>query len=167
MTSDPREIRKILPIGIPSALALLAFGYLLTFHILVPTLAALNSPPPVLRIYAGALLGPFILPLALMLLVVPPMKAVPVFESFTKKTEKPFNWLVLANAAALVLVLATSTFLQHRFMPRLGYAECTELQGNPSFWFTDWAKSPEFCVAGKTPEWVNGRQRQSGAFPAN
>jgi hypothetical protein len=54
----------------------------------------------------------------------------------------------------LALVLTTSTFLQNHFMPRLGYSQCTELQGNPTLWFTDWVKHPAWCVSGKTLEWV-------------
>ena len=161
MISDPREIRKILPIGVPSALAVLAMSYLLTFHVLVPTVGDLQSQSQMIRIYAGAVLGPFIAPLALMMLVVVPMKAVPIFETFTKKTEKPFNLLVLINGIVLVLVLTTSTFLQNHYMLQLGYSRCDLLQGNPTMWFSDWVKNPDWCVQGKTREWVNEQAKLS------
>lgn len=155
MVSDPREIRKILFIGVPSSLTVLAMSCLLTFHILIPTVGDLQSQPPMIRIYAGAVLGPFIAPLALMMLVVVPMKAVPIFETFTKKTEKPFNLLILINGIVLVLVLTTSTVLQNHYMPQLGYSRCDLLQGNPALWFSDWVKNPDWCVQGKTREWID------------
>lgn len=155
MISDPREIRKVLPIGLPSAVVVLAMSYLLTFQVLVPMVFDLQSQSPMIRIYAGAVIGPFIAPLALMMLIVVPMKAVPIFETFTKKTEKPFNVLVLINGIVLMLVLTTSTFLQSHYMPKLGYTHCDLLQGNPTLWSTDWVKNPDWCVKGKTREWVN------------
>jgi hypothetical protein len=40
-------------------------------------------------------------------------------------------------------------------MPKLGYTRCNILEDHPTIYFTDWVKNPDWCVRGKSREWVN------------
>lgn len=61
--------------------------------------------------------------------------------------------------ALLMTVLTMSTLIQDQVMPKLGYSNCALLQGNPTLWFTDWIKNPEWCVHGKDRQWVHGQAK--------
>jgi hypothetical protein len=39
-------------------------------------------------------------------------------------------------------------------MPNLGYSLCNILKGHPNIHFTDWVKNPDWCVRGKSREWI-------------
>ncbi|WP_280190302.1 hypothetical protein [Delftia sp. PS-11] len=44
-------------------------------------------------------------------------------------------------------------------MPKLGYTRCNILEGHPNMYFTDWVKNPDWCVRGKSREWVREQAR--------
>jgi hypothetical protein len=67
--------------------------------------------------------------------------------------------LTLQSIGSLVLMLVLVPaigLLPYRYMPELGYTMCKISpdkwgRGGPSFW----VKNPDWCVKGKTREWVN------------
>ncbi|SDC78375.1 hypothetical protein SAMN05192589_103216 [Paracidovorax valerianellae] len=86
------------------------------------------------------------------------MRAIPTSDSGIKKFERFLTYTVLLNTLVLVLIPVTSV-AQRFYMPSVGYSMCSELQGNPTMWFTDWVRDPAWCVKGKSLEWVNEQRR--------
>ena len=64
----------------------------------------------------------------------------------------------LGISSALVSLIFI-TPLQYYAMPKLGYTRCNILEGHPTIYFTDWVKKPEWCVRGKSREWVMEQAR--------
>ncbi|WP_415267635.1 hypothetical protein [Acidovorax sacchari] len=159
--SELAHIRKILPFGIPVMLMLLGVSSYFTFWSIPELFGDLSQPAPVVRIWPGVMLAPAMLPLALLTLIILPMKAVPLGEQLVAKGARLVNILVVVNLAALLLVAFASTVLQNHYLPRLGYAKCQELKGQPSLWFNDWVRDSAWCVQGKSLEWVKEQARLS------
>jgi len=82
------------------------------------------------------------------------MRAIPCDERISKKFEYALAITVVISLVVVVLIPVTSV-AQRSYMPSLGYSLCSELQGNPTMWFTDWVRDPAWCVKGKSLEWVN------------
>ncbi|WP_192811277.1 MULTISPECIES: hypothetical protein [Paracidovorax] len=114
----------------------------------------LNQSAPVIRIWPGIMLAPTMLPLGFLTLFVLTMKAMSLGERMIAKGTRLIDILVVINFATLLLLSFTSTLLQNHYLPRLGYAKCQELKGQPSPWFSDWVRDPAWCVKGKSLEWI-------------
>jgi len=112
------------------------------------------------RIAPAAQLALFVAIFCLLSIVVGGMRAVPCREALIKRFERAFNIAAFAGIAAIMLIPVTS-IAQRFYMPSIGYAMCSELQGNPTMWFTDWVRDPTWCVKGKSLEWVNEKARTS------
>jgi len=168
MTANAAElarIRKILPLGIPVSMMLFALAWFFTFALIPELVHELQMTAPVVRIWPGITLGPTLLPLALMMIVIPPMKAIPIGKAFTDRAATWINVLLVINFLAMLLMLTTSAFLQGYFMPKKGYTRCTELKDNSYIWFSDWVRDPAWCVKGKSLEWVNEQARNAESHP--
>ncbi len=61
----------------------------------------------------------------------------------------------------MITCLLVITPLQYYAMPKLGYTRCNILEDHPTIYFTDWVKNPDWCVRGKSREWVNEQSRLS------
>jgi hypothetical protein len=70
------------------------------------------------------------------------------------KVEVPLAWLCIITLIAIPIISIAGAFLQHWLFPKYGYSYCNLLSGNPTVWFNDWVKNPEWCVRGKTHDWV-------------
>lgn len=66
---------------------------------------------------------------------------------------------VVTGGGIMLFCLLVVTPLQYYAMPRLGYTRCNILEGHPNIYFTDWVKTPEWCVRGKSREWVKEQAR--------
>ena len=145
----------------PITVASLVLIWIAMHEVLFKTLQDFRALAPAIRIYPGAVLGPFTIAVAVILIVAVPMKAIPVWKSFTDRMGSVLNVIALLGGIALIVVMPAISVSQHYFTPHFGYSQCTELQGNPTMWFTDWVRNPAWCVSGKTREWVaeQGRQR--------
>lgn len=152
--NDIKQIRKLLVWGIPLYIGLIIGSALMVAYILVPTVAAIAVRAPAVRIAPGAQLAPFIALFCLLGIVVGVMRAIPCSDRLIKKFEFAANAAVVASGIALLLVPVTSV-VQRFYMPSLGYSVCSELQGNPTMWFTDWVRDSAWCVKGKSLDWVN------------
>lgn len=51
------------------------------------------------------------------------------------------------------------TPFQYYAMPKLGYTRCNILENHPTIYFTDWVNNPDWCVRGKSREWVKEQAR--------
>ncbi|GKT25537.1 hypothetical protein [Acidovorax sp. SUPP3334] len=81
------------------------------------------------------------------------MRAIPASDKVIYPFERVFTISVLLGGIAMVLIPVTSV-AQRFYMPSVGYTVCSELQGHPTMWFTDWVRDPALCVKGKSLEWV-------------
>jgi hypothetical protein len=75
-------------------------------------------------------------------------------DALAVKVEVPLAWLSIVTIISVPLFSIGGSLLQHGLLPRYGYHYCNLLSGNPTVWFNDWVKNPEWCVRGKTHEWV-------------
>ncbi|MDA8453723.1 hypothetical protein M4R22_02995 [Acidovorax sp. GBBC 3334] len=156
--SDIQHIRRTMAWGIPLYAAITAGCIFLIRHEVLPTLEAIVSHAPVVRVAPTAQLAPFVAILCMLGIVLGTMRSIPCDESITKKFERAFNVAVLVSMVVLVLVPVTAV-VQRVYMPRGGYSMCAELKDAPSMWFTDWVRNPAWCVKGKSLEWVNEQAR--------
>lgn len=99
-------------------------------------------------------MAPFTAFTFLVAMVLGAMRAVPCRENSIKKFERFFMFALLLNVFVMVLIPVTSVALRF-YMPTLGYSICSDLKDNPAMWFTDWIRNPDWCVKGKSREWVN------------
>ncbi|SDC77292.1 hypothetical protein SAMN05192589_103191 [Paracidovorax valerianellae] len=137
-------------------------GYF-TFWAIPDLVNALRESAPVVRIWPVLMLAPAMLPLALLTLILLPMKGMQVGKRIVARSTRWINVLVVLNGVSLLLMASTSTLLQSHFLPPMGYEKCADLQGQPSLWFTDWVRDPAWCVKGKSLEWVNEQARTAAA----
>lgn len=55
---------------------------------------------------------------------------------------------------ASLLLLLVQPVVTRYVMPKYGYHICQKLDGGLSMWHNDWVRNPDWCVRGKTREWV-------------
>ncbi|WOI45855.1 hypothetical protein [Acidovorax sp. BLS4] len=151
---DLQQIRRTVMWGIPLSLGIAATCAWLFFAAFVPMVQGIGSKAMAVRIAPAAQLAPFVVVFCLLSIVVGGMRAVPCREDLVKRFERAFNIAAFAGIAAMVLIPLTSV-AQRFYMPSIGYEMCSELQGHPTMWFTDWVRDPAWCVKGKSLEWVN------------
>lgn len=156
------EVRKALIWGVPFLVGLaVACGWLF-FGSVIPSTRDLLGLAPVVRVGSMGYLTPFVGAIAVLTMVLLILKAIPYQGKAYKLIERANLGFIFGAFILMVLILCTSALVQNHYLPKLGYSKCTELQGNPTMWFTDWVKNPEWCVEGKTREWVNEQARLSG-----
>ncbi|MDA8457037.1 hypothetical protein M4R22_19945 [Acidovorax sp. GBBC 3334] len=156
--NDLQHIRKTMVWGTPLCMAIAAGCIVLMAHALIPTLHAMVSHADAVRITPAAQVAPFVAFTCLLAIVRGTLCSVPCSEGTAAKLERAFHLSAQAGMFALALVPVNS-IAQRVYMPSAGYSVCTELQGSPSAWFTDWVRDPAWCVKGNSLEWVNERAR--------
>lgn len=144
--------------GIPLSLGIAATSLWLVFTAVVPMVQGIAVKAMVVRIAPAAQLAPFVVMFCLLSIMVGGLRAVPCREALIKGFERAFNAAAFAGIVAMVLIPVTSV-AQRFYMPSIGYSICSELQGHPTMWFTDWVRDPAWCVKGKSLEWVNEQAR--------
>jgi hypothetical protein len=160
--SEVQKFRQALFWALPLYAATTALSGWVIVDYLIPTLASLISLDPVIRIGVAALLLPFLGAITFLAGLIFILKAIPLGQTLVRKLVKGLNYLVLTSAVVLVFALPAALFSQHHFMPKLSYTECDLLKDKPGLWFNDWVKNPDWCVKGKTREWVNEQARLTG-----
>ncbi|NBB66235.1 hypothetical protein GVN18_44055, partial [Pseudomonas sp. ODNR1LW] len=82
---------------------------------------------------------------------------------FKKQTLKKVECILLSSTCVNIFFAAVGFFailpLQYYAMPQLGYTHCNILEGHPNKDSMDWVKNPEWCVRGKSREWVKEQAR--------
>lgn len=159
---DTAQIRKMLVWGIPLFMGLSIASFWMVPSMIVRPIGQVMALAPAIRVVPGSLVLPFVGVFAALAVVIALLRAIPYNGKPLHVLEKAFNLTVLASFIALALAATTGTLLQDHYLPKLGYSRCELLQGNPTLWFTDWVRNPDWCVLGKTLEWVD-EQAQSPA----
>ncbi|WOI46024.1 hypothetical protein [Acidovorax sp. BLS4] len=155
---DVKKIRRALIWGIPLFLGLAAGCLWMTADILVTAIVNVVNRASAVRITPGVWVAPFCAAFSLLGIIVGCLRAVPVSDHAIKPFERAFQAAVLGGVVAMFLIPATSV-IQRFYMPGIGYSMCSELEGHPTMWFTDWVRDPAWCAKGKSLEWVNEQAR--------
>ncbi|PPD30939.1 MAG: hypothetical protein CTY21_12255 [Methylomonas sp.] len=75
-----------------------------------------------------------------------------------------FNKVLPAMVVAGLLTIIAQPFATRLYMMHHGYHICQKLDGGLSIWHNDWVQNPEWCVRGKTHDWVRAMAaREAGA----
>jgi len=151
---DLKEIRKALIWGVPLLAGVSGASFWMVGYDIFPTIDRLISGAAVVRITPGALLFPFVGVFGALGAVIGILRGLPYNGKIVKILENICNGFVFASAILLLLIVTSATLVQNHYMPKLGYTRCDLLQGNPTLYFSDWVKNPDWCVQGKTREWV-------------
>ena len=144
---------------IPFAIALLIVDLYLIREIVIPETLDLFDLSPVVRITPlSPMIGSFwAIPLTLIVAVI--ANAIP----FKKQTLKKVECILLSSTCVNIFFAAVGFFailpLQYYAMPQLGYTHCNILEGHPNKDSMDWVKNSEWCVRGKSREWVKEQAR--------
>lgn len=150
-----QQIRKKLWWMLPFFSAMACLAWVATFAFVVPAFHELLQLTPSVRIEPAGLLAPVFGLLCTVIVVLSLLRAIPYNGIWSKRLEWFMNGIVLSAGGVMVVIVFSSTLVQNHYMPQLGYSRCDLLEGNPSLWFSDWVKNPDWCVQGKTREWVN------------
>lgn len=151
---DAKTVRKAMWWITPLFLGIATSGILATQYGLIPTFREIASLAPVVRIAPVSQMAPFMALTFLVALVLGAMRAIPCSDNSIKKFERFFIFALLLNVFVMLLIPVTSV-AQRFYMPFIGYSICTDLKDNPAMWFTDWVRNPDWCVKGKSRDWVN------------
>jgi hypothetical protein len=82
------------------------------------------------------------------------LKSIPYKEKLHKKLETFIVYTLILCILSIPFCLFIIVPLQNYAMPNLGYSLCNILKGHPNIHFTDWVKNPDWCVRGKSREWI-------------
>ena len=85
--------------------------------------------------------------------------AIPCKISTIKLVDRILLWSGLFGIGLIIFCVLVITPLQSYSMPKLGYTPCNILEDHPTMYFTDWVKNPDWCVRGKSREWVREQAR--------
>lgn len=159
MQDRVKQNRKNIIWAIPFAIVLLITDFYLIREIVIPETLDLFYLSPAVRITPlSPMIGSFwAIPLTLIVAVI--AKAIPL----KKRTLKRVECILLSSTCANIFFAAVGFFailpLQYYAMPQLGYTHCNILEGHPNKDSMDWVKNPEWCVRGKSREWVKEQAR--------
>lgn len=106
---------------------------------------------------SGGILLPFItislMPLAIFAAV--SLVAVAMgFVPFAGRLRGATSTVVYICTGVCLFLLLIQPFATRYVMPKYGYHICQKLDGGLSIWHNDWVRNPDWCVRGKTREWV-------------
>lgn len=125
----------------------------------------IRESAPFVRIGVATLLTPIIILLSLTTMAGLIAKALPANDHVIRVTVRLLEIIIFFGAVVLMSLPAVS-YLQHRLMPRWGYFECHELEGQPSLWFTDWVRNKDWCAKGKDRNWILEQAKNSAFIDA-
>ncbi len=152
-------IRKSLIWSIPSFLLMLIISIWSIKYSLLETISDLRNLSPIIRITPSdlvALCAPIISISGITIMI---QKAIPCKVGITKIPERFLATSIFAGIFLMLFCLFIITPLQHYAMPKLGYTRCNILKGHPNIYYSDWVKNPDWCVRGKSREWVKEQAR--------
>ncbi|MDA8523532.1 hypothetical protein [Acidovorax sp. NCPPB 4044] len=155
-----RHVRRILAWYAPLSLLVSSFCYVFGVAQLMAMAQGIRESVPFVRIGVATLLTPIIILLSLITVAGLIAKALPANDYVIRVTVRLLEIIILLGAVVLMSLPAVS-YLQHRLMPRWGYFECHELEGQPSLWFTDWVRNKDWCAKGKDQKWIIEQAKKS------
>jgi uncharacterized membrane protein len=160
---DAKKIRKTLIWGIPLNVFIFILCIWYIKHAIFNDIKDLIELSATIRITPGAPVVAYFPVILAVGLISSLSKAIPCKTSILKVTERTFNATMLAGLMIMASCLALITPLQYYAMPKLGYTRCNILEGHPTIYFTDWVKNAEWCVRGKSREWVKDQALLTGS----
>ena len=160
-TFDPRSGTRFYVTGI----ILMGFASVLlisgALYAIPDTIEELRATPPVIRLTSGTFITPLGIPLVLTGLLISLSRLLnigPVYRWLEAKMTSLFIWCVVPSFIAIAL----HPIVVRIAMPMHGYSICHRLDGSLSMWHNDWVRNPDWCVWGKTHDWV---YEQAGLEP--
>ena len=155
---DVRRLRKALWLIIPMFTGIIYLSWWITLTTIYSVEEIVQNAPTI-RIWPAGIIGPFAIIFFGICLVLAVVRSTYYEGAITKALDRLLIISGVIQIALLMTVLTMSTLIQDQVMPKLGYSNCALLQGNPTLWFTDWIKNPEWCVHGKDRQWVHGQAK--------
>ncbi|MDR0203334.1 MAG: hypothetical protein LBJ40_14370 [Delftia acidovorans] len=156
---DLRKTRGMLIWGIPFCIGLLLMGLWVLDVGLISTIEEISLRSAMVRITPGAPLSIYIIIISIIMAVGAVLKAIPCSDSVAKNIDRIFCMSNIFGACLIAVCVFVLTPLQYYAMPKMGYVRCSILEDHPNMYFTDWVKKPEWCVRGKSREWVREQAR--------
>ena len=148
--------------GIPFLILIFIANVLICINDTFPNISDLHNNEAIVKIVPIAPLLISSLPTPAILLLTMIANAIPCKERVLKIMERILIVMLSINFASIAISFIILIPLQYYAMPKLGYTNCSILRDHPTIYFTDWVKNPEWCVRGKTREWVKEQARLSG-----
>ena len=158
-TIDVNQLRRKLVWLLPLMVALLGGCWWLAKNAVFSEIAALRNSGPLVEVTPAAVVIPMFSAMLCFMIALAVLRAIPCQRSLVWTVEITFVWfLIVGYFTTLVLTVAIS-LLQNSYMVEWGYSSCKVLAGNNNRWSSVWVKNPDWCVKGKTREWVNEQAR--------
>lgn len=151
---DLKRIRGMIIWVIPFCIGLLLMGLWVLDVGLISAIEEISERSAVVRITPGAPLSIYIIIISIIVAIGSVLKAIPCGVSVAKIIDRIFCMSNIFGASLIVVCVFVLTPLQYYAMPKIGYVRCNILEDQPNMYFTDWVKKPEWCVRGKSREWV-------------
>ncbi len=162
MTFDLQRAKKMAPLALLVSGLMVALTVWTFVGVALPSIADIRAHAPSLRITSVAFLGPLGALLFLMLALTAIARAF-YANRFALFAEKSFVWIGLVFIVLIPVFSVGGSFLQHHYLPKLGYHYCNKLSGNPALRFNDWVRDPAWCVYQKDHDWVREQAAAQGA----
>lgn len=156
---DLKSVRKMLVWGGPFSIGLFACGVWVLENNLLITVQDLWLQSAVVRITPGAPVAIYVVMISAIMAIGLVLKSIPCSYILMKIIDRGFCMVTVFGVALVAGCILVLTPLQYYAMPKLGYTRCNILQDHPSIYFTDWVKKPDWCVRGKSREWVREQAR--------
>lgn len=153
------KIRRSLFWAIPLFTALFFIGIWIICTSIIPTLNDLQTDSPTVRVSSTSPAAAYASILAPMSIFAGIIHAIPCKISTIKLVDRILLWSGLFGIGLTIFCVLVITPLQSYSMPKLGYTPCNILEDHPTMYFTDWVKNPDWCVRGKSREWVREQAR--------
>ena len=157
--TDIAQIRKSLIWSISSFLLILVLSIWSIKYSFLNTIIDLKNSSASVRITPLHLAIVYFPVIAVTGIIAMIQKSIPCKERTLKIAERIFAFSVFTGTGVVLLCFFVITPLQYYAMPKLGYTRCNILEDHPTIYFTDWVKNPDWCVRGKSREWVNEQAR--------
>jgi hypothetical protein len=163
---DTERAKRMAPIGIAIGLAVIALsGFIFKVRGWDPLLELLAGEAS-FRITSVAFAAPLIATFFFFFFLLAIARMFRA-HAVAAKLEVTLARVGIITLIALPVFSISGSLLQHGLLPKYGYHYCNLLSGNPTVWFNDWVKNPEWCVRGKTHEWVREQAAKAQNNSAN
>lgn len=149
----------MLPWGIPLCIFLFISGIWIFFDVFLYELKEVILESEISRITPLSITSIYVTITSPILAIGLIAKSTPPKIQIIKKIDRLMLISTYLGLILLILCIFVITPLQYYAMPKLGYTRCNILEGHPNMYFTDWVKNPDWCVRGKSREWVREQAR--------
>ena len=158
---DPRSGRRYyIASVIGMGFATILFAFIVLYGI-PSTIDELRATPPVIRLTSGIFITPLLIPFAFMAFLVSLTRLLNIGPAY-RWLEARMSKFVVWTVAPGLIAIALHPIVVRIAMPMHGYSICHRLDGSLSMWHNDWVRNPDWCVWGKTHDWV---YEQAGLEP--